>query len=156
LKIRIAALLTAVLVLGAIAAGCGEDDSDSTATVTKAQFLKQGNAICAAGNKELDEEFEAFNEDGHLKENQQPSDAEAEEIADTILLPAVTEQLDELRELDAPEGEEEQVDEILSEAESAVEEVEDDPASIVTEANSPFTRVNKMAREYGLSVCGEE
>ncbi len=154
---RIAALLTAALAFAAVAAGCGgNDDSDNTASLTKAQFLKQGNAICAAGNKEIEEEFEAFNEDGHLDENQEPSDAEAEEIANTILIPSVSKQIDELRELGAPEGEEEKVDEILDAAEEALEEVEDDPESVVTEGNGPFTDVNKMTREYGLTTCGEE
>jgi hypothetical protein len=138
-------------------AGCGgNDENDTTAALTKAQFLKRGNAICAAGGKEIDQGFKAFNEDEHLKANQEPTDAEAEEIADTILLPAVQKQVDELRELGAPEGDEEQVEEILDGADEAIEEGEEDPSALVTENGGVFAEVNKMAREYGLTVCGEE
>ncbi len=148
------ALLAAVTALAIIVAGCGGSD-DSTSSLTKAEFLKQGNAICAEGNKEIDSEFEAFAEENNLSENKEPTEEQLTEAAEDILIPAVDKQLGELRDLGAPEGEEEEVDKLLTAVEEALEEGEEDP-SVLTSQGSPFADVNKMARDYGLTTCGEE
>ena len=154
------ALLAAVAAIAMIAAGCGgsDDNTDSTSTssLTKDEFLKQGNAICAKGNKELGSEFEEFAKEHNLSANKPPSEKQLAEFADESFVPAVGGQLEELRDLGAPSGEEKEVDKILSAAERALEEAEDDPTVITSESNSPFVEVNKMARDYGLTVCGEE
>jgi len=157
---RFLVLIAAVAAVALVAAGCGGDDSttDSTASLTKAEFLKQGNAICAAGNKTLDRGFEQFakeNKDSNLSKNKKPSEAELEEISEAVLIPGISKQVEELRGLGAPEGDEGEVDELLSNAEEALEEVEEDPSAL-SEENGAFAEVNKEAREYGLTVCGEE
>jgi hypothetical protein len=156
---RLIALFACLVPFALIAAGCGSsDNTESTATtaLTKAEFLKKGNAICAQGNKEINEGFEAFFEGSNLKKNEEPSKAQKEEAAETILIPAIRKDVDSIRALGAPEGEEEQVEEILDAAEEALEKLETEPAAAIDESNHAFVKVNKLSREYGLTVCGEE
>ncbi len=160
---RLLALIVALAALALVAVGCGSSDdsttddgtSESTASLTKAEFIKQGNAICAEGNKELDSGFEEFSEENDIADNEEPSDELLEEAAETILVPGVSEQLEELRELGTPEDDNGEADAILTGAEEALEEIEDDP-SLAFGSNTGFTQVNKESRAYGLTVCGEE
>jgi hypothetical protein len=156
---RFFALVIAVAAVGLVAAGCGSDSSttDSTASLTKAEFLKQGNAVCAAGNKKLEAGFESFAKEHNLSEKNEPTEAEFEELAETVLVPGVQGQVDGLRALGTPEGDEGELDELLTNAEEAVEEVEEEPMLIAEEnGEEPFSTVNKEARAYGLTTCGEE
>jgi hypothetical protein len=157
---RLFALLACLVPFALITAGCGSsDNTESTATtaaLTKAQFLKQGNAICAEGNKEINKKFKAFFTKENLNEHEEPSKAQKEEAAETILIPAIKKDVEGIKALGAPEGEEEQVEEILDAAEEAIEELESEPAEAIEESNHAFVKVNKLSREYGLTVCGEE
>jgi hypothetical protein len=157
---RLIALLAALMAVALIAAGCGSSDdstTDSTASLTKAEFLKQGNAVCAAGNKKLEAGFESFAKENNLKENKKPTDAQFEELAETVLVPGVQGQIDGLRALGTPEGDEGELDELLTSAEEVVEEVEEEPLLIAEEnGEEPFATVNQEASAYGLTTCGEE
>jgi len=153
------ALLASVVAIALVAAGCGSssdttEESASEATLTKSEFLKKGNAICAAGNKEIEEGFEEFGKENNLSENKGPTEAQFEEISETVLVPDVSKQLEGLRSLGTPEGDEGELDELLSNAEGTLEEVEEDPSVLSKE--DPFAEVNKEASAYGLTVCGEE
>jgi len=159
---RLIAVLFGVLAIAVIAAGCGSSSSSSepsTSSLTKAEFIKQGDAICAKAEKENEAEFEEFAKENGLSENKEPSKAVQEELATSILLPSVSGQLEDIRALGAPSGEEEQVDEIIETVEGEVEEAEEEPTVLFEaeeEGKSPFAAGNKMAREYGFTVCGQE
>jgi hypothetical protein len=150
---RFLALIVAVGALALVAVGCGSSDdstTDSTASLTKAEFLKQGNAICAAGNKEINKGFEELSFD----DKKGPSAAEIEEVAESTLVPSITKQIGEIRDIGIPSGEEDTVEVFLDNAEAAVEEVESDPSSIAGNKD-PFADVNEEANEIGLVKCGE-
>jgi len=149
------ALLAGALAVALVATGCGSS-SDSTTSLTKAEFIKEGNAICTKGNDKIESEYEAFSKEHNLSETKAPSMAVQEEAAEDILVPLVSSQVEEIRALGTPEGDEGEVDEILTGAEEAVEEGEEDPATLIGNEPGKFKEVNKQAREYGLTVCGEE
>jgi hypothetical protein len=159
---RFLALIVALAALALAVAGCGSSDdsttddgtTEATASLTKAEFIKQGNAICKTSNEELDSQFEEFSEENDISENEEPSKELQEEAAETILVPGVSEQLEELRALGTPEDDNGEGDAILTSAEEALEEIEDDPSSAFSE-DSGFEEVNKEATAYGLTVCGE-
>ena len=154
---RLFVFFVTVLAGAMLVAGCGSsDDNDSTTALSKAEFVKQGNAICRKGNEEIEEGFEEFAKEKNLGKNKEPSEADFEEAAETVLVPGVSKQIDGLRALGAPEGDEGEVDQLLTGAEEALEEIEGDPAKATEENGGPFVKVNKEAREYGLTVCGEE
>ncbi|TMK56407.1 MAG: hypothetical protein E6G51_10640 [Actinobacteria bacterium] len=155
------ALLAAIAVLVALAAlvaGCGGGDSttDETVTLTKTEFIKQGDAICKEGNEEISEGFEEYAEENDLPQNKEPSTEQGIEITETVILPNIQQQAEEIRELGAPEGDEDQVDELLTSLEDAVAEGEDDPELLFKGNTDPFAEVNELAKDYGFKVCGEE
>jgi len=150
--------IAALVALAALVAGCGGGDSttDETVTLTKTEFIKQGDAICKKGNKEIEEGFEEYAEENDLPQNKEPSSEQGIEITETVILPNVQQQAEEIRELGAPEGDEDQVDELLTSLEDAVAEGEDDPELLFKGETDPFAEVNELAVDYGFKVCGEE
>jgi hypothetical protein len=154
----LAGLLAAVVAIAMIAAGCGssDDNTDSTGSLTKAEFVKQGNAICAKGNKEIEEGFEEFAKENNLPKNKRPSQAQLAEAVEEVVLPAVNEQVESIRALGLPKEGGKEADEVLAAAEQGIEKGEEDPARLASEKNDPFAEANKKAREFGLTKCGEE
>jgi hypothetical protein len=151
-------LLAALVAVAVIVAGCGSssDTTESTASISKAEFLKQGNAICAAGNKEINEGFEKFAKENNLG-HKEPSEAQFEELTTTVFAPSVSKQINEVRALGAPEGEEAEVEEFLGNAQEALEELKEEPSRISAEGEEePFFTVNKEAHAIGLTACGGE
>lgn len=159
---RLIAVLAAVVAIGAIAAGCGSSDDDTTdtgsatVTVTKAQLIAQGDAICKQGNEEIEEGFERFQEENDIPKNQEPNDAQGVEIVETVIVPNLTTQSELIRGIGIPEGDEEQVGELLDSLDEAIETAEKDPEALFNEDTDPFGDVNQQAQDYGFSECGEE
>ncbi len=151
------ALLAALAAISMIVAGCGGGDStDSTSSLTKAAFIKQGNAICAEGNKEIEEGFEEFAEENNLPKNKRPSKAQLTEVVEEVVLPAVEDQVESIRDLGLPSESSKEADEVVKAAEAGVEKAEEDPSSLASEKGDPFAEANKLARKFGLTTCGEE
>ncbi|HEV2791215.1 MAG TPA: hypothetical protein VGV69_07955 [Solirubrobacterales bacterium] len=150
------ALLAAVAAIAMVAAGCGgsDDSTETTSELTKVEFVKQGNAICAKFNKEVEAEFERFAKEKNLSQNEQLSEAALIEGAEEFFVPMVKRQINELRALDAPSAEEQKVDKIFSAAEKALAEGEENPSLFLAEDGGPFKEANKLARDYGLTDCG--
>jgi hypothetical protein len=148
--------LAAFVAVGMIVAGCGGggDSSSDSSSLTKAEFLKQGNAVCAKGNKEIQEGFEEFEKENGLQ-NKQPTKAQLKEAIETIVLPAVSKQVEGIEPLGAPSGEEAEVETITDAAGEAVEKGEEDPAALTSEKADPFAEANELANKYGLVKCGE-
>lgn len=135
--------------------GCGGGDEESTMAeaeaeqaLTKEEFITQADQICADGDAELEQ---AFNE---LDPDIQPSDEEATTFITDTVLPNLHGQADAIGELPAPEGDEEQVDEIVTALNSAIDEAEADPTGAITGGKDTFAEVNTLAQDYGLTKCG--
>jgi hypothetical protein len=75
-----------------------------------------------------------------------------EDFSRDVIIPNFEGQLSELRALPPPEADEDAVNEIYDELESAIEEAKDDPASLAT--SDPFVDATALAHDYGLSNCG--
>ncbi len=147
--------LAAFAAVAMIVAGCGGGDSTTdSSSLTKAEFLKQGNAICAKGNKEIQEGFEEFEKENGLQKKQ-PTEEQLTEAIETIVLPSVSDQVEGIEDLGAPSGEEAKVEAITDAASEAVEKGEEDPASLTSEKADPFAKANELSNEYGLVKCGE-
>ncbi|MCW2813675.1 MAG: hypothetical protein JWN84_1130 [Nocardioides sp.] len=144
----------AALVLALSLTACGgDDDADSgsggsgdsgSEAISKADYVEQGNEICAAGNEELAAGAEGID----------PADPESiATYADDVLVPNIRGQLDELRALGYPEGDEETLEAAYADADAALDEVEADP-SLLAGGAGPFEEVNVTLTEYGLVECG--
>ncbi len=153
---RFVALLAALAALALIVAGCGSSGSstESTSSLTKAEFVKKGNAICAKGSEEVNEGFEEFVKENGLSKTKAPSKAVQEEAVEAVLIPKISKELESIRALGPPD---EEAEAVLDAAEGALEKGEEDPIQFLKEENAgPFAKANKLAREYGLTKCGEE
>lgn len=154
---RLLALLAAVAAIALIAAGCGggSDNTGSASSLSKAEFVKKGNAICARGQKEIDEGVENFGKEHNLS-GKVPTKAERNELTNDVLIPIVLKEVDNIRALGIPSGNEKEVEAMLSAVEEATVEIEKDPSLLNPAGAGPFKKPNKLAREYGLNACGEE
>ena len=144
-------LIAALAIFAMAVSGCGDggDDGDTTASLTKAQFVKQANAICAKHNKQVATEFNEFAQEGNLEDR---SAAEVTKAVADIGIPALKKQLDELQALPVPEGEEEEVELIFQRLERTIEKVEDEPS--FRTSGDPYEELNKPAFDYGIAECG--
>jgi len=149
------AAVAALVALAAIAAGCGSggDTTDETVTLTKTEFIKQGDAICKQGNDESEKEAEEFAEDNDFK-LEKASKEQLEEAVSEVLVPNLEQQTEELDALGAPKGDEDEVEAIIASLEDATGEIEDDPGMVFE--GSVLKKPSKLADDYGFKVCGEE
>jgi hypothetical protein len=152
---RIIAMLAGALAI-AIVAGCGggSDSSSSSSSLTKAQFIKQADAICEKGDKETSKEVEAFVEENNVDTNK-PTKKQQEEVITEVVAPNVQGQVEQISELGAPSGDEKKIEAMVDAVEEGVEEIEADPKKLI-EGQNPLGKGSKLAKEYGLKACGEE
>jgi hypothetical protein len=137
ITVGIAVLLAVVL------ASCGGGSS-----VTKAEYVKQANALCQDWEREREEEFakEIQREQG-LK----PTPQRKEEAAINVVLKPYERVTGKLAELDAPAEDEQKVEEIVGAMEAALSRVKANPRIVLKE--SPFIKANSLAESYGLTKC---
>lgn len=133
-------------------AACGDDDSSdsssdsSSEALTKTEFVDQANAICAEGNKEIDAGANEVFSGG------KPSETDIETFVNDTLLPSVTDQVDQISQLPPPEGDEDQVQEILDAAQQGIDDAKADPQGF--QQADPFAEANQLATDYGMTECG--
>lgn len=146
----------------ATAAGCGggsSEDQGATAAapppITKPVFVKKATAICVGLGEKLIAESEQKEEEGISPPT--GKDAEIEGIR-TRLVPALEGELEELRELGAPKGDEKQLNAIYKSMEEVIQSAKSDPLrfnSEVANFERPYGKVERLATEYGIPVCSQ-
>ncbi|HET9593174.1 MAG TPA: hypothetical protein VFP17_09690 [Solirubrobacterales bacterium] len=153
---KLIAVLAAAAAILMIVAGCGggSDSSSDSASLSKAQFIKQADAICEKGDEEANEEVEAFAEENNVNTSK-PTKKQQEDVITEVVAPNVQGQVEEISELGAPEGDEKQIEAMVDAVEEGVEELEADPSKLI-EGKNPLGKGSKLAKEYGLKACGEE
>ena len=144
--------LVASLALVLVVAGCGSSSkskSTSTPAITKAEFLKKGNAICKKGNQEINKAAKTV-----FAKGKKPSHAEMIKFATGTVIPSVQTQISGVKALGAPKGDEAQVNAIVTTAQAALDKAKKDPAILVSNKSHPFAKSNKLTKAYGLKACG--
>lgn len=144
------ALIALLLLAGCGSAGGG---TESTSSLTKAEFLKKGNAICAKGGEEINRAYEEFSRK-HVAGGKTPSKALLDEAAAEIVLPVREREVRMLRVLGAPSGQEQRVDAMLAAWEEGIERGEEDPNSLRKAGPEyAFYKSYSMGIDYGLTKC---
>lgn len=142
--------------------GGGSDTASSSdgAPLSKAAFIKQADAVCSKGKKEVEAEFAAYLKKEKIEgigASGEPK-AEAEErkadVVTTIGVPAYQKQVDEIDALAAPSGDEATVEEFVEAAEEGVEAVEEEPKAVFDGKSKAFVKADKIGQDYGFKVCG--
>lgn len=141
--------MTLVAVLAALLAFAGCGGGDDTTEITKAEFTKQANAGCKEHAKERDELFKATINEVDASETTR---ADQEKLIDEVLIPPFEKDIENLKSLGAPAGDEEQVEEIIEEMEKAVKKVEAQPL-VALRSSSQFAQARAAAVKYGLKDC---
>jgi hypothetical protein len=144
-----AVALAATLALGLLAGGCGSaskspaSKSAATAALSKPQFLAQGNAICARGNQSLGAAGKAL--------GNQPGKAQIAAFVRSTFAPDIQTQIDGLRALGAPAGDQATVANMLDVAQTDLDKIKSNPALLAGGAG--FADFAHLVHPYGLTAC---
>lgn len=152
---HLAALSLGILLALLPLVGCGEDDGDSP-MISKAVFVKKASAICSETNAKASSEgikvLRRLESDG--ASGQDPEAA----LVTEWLVPTIQTEIDELRALGTPDGDEERVDAILVALQDVIDRADADPERYLSEQvnfEHPYKEVEKLATAYGISECGQ-
>lgn len=147
----IGGVLSGVVVIAVLVGGCGEG-SDASSGLTKAEFAEQADAVCAKRKKEWQGALVSYKKELKAKEALNKPAVQLE-IADELLrdsmLPALSDQLQGLEELEAPEGSETQVKKMLQALSGGISEVEDKGVKALSEA--AFATFEQQAKALGVA-----
>lgn len=146
-------LIAAFLIAGC--GGSGGTTTSQTPPLSKAAFIKAADAICEKADTVKYNQASAYRAKHEAELGRLSPVAAEEKLIRLFGLPAIKRQIEEVRALGAPEGEEKKVEGILNGLEKALDEAKKDPYAIEGEYEStnPFHRIDKAARNYGFSVC---
>ncbi|HKF81554.1 MAG TPA: hypothetical protein VKB23_01180 [Solirubrobacterales bacterium] len=150
-KMLLVLLLLFTIVLSIVGCGGGDDDT-STDSLTKAQFVEQGNVICVKGEKGIEAKLQQFVKED-LPENRLPSKDQLTEVAEDILIPSVDEEVEEIRALGVPAEGAKEAKAVLAAYDQAIEEGEKDPVTMGSKSVVVFRDANQKAAAFGLTKC---
>jgi hypothetical protein len=154
-----AAPVLIVLLGGLVAVGCGGGGSSTTgeatepnSSISRAEFVSKGNALCVAGDKVQEAKVIAFLRARGLKENEEPSKAVLVEATESVFVPSVQSQIDGLKALGLPSGKEQQVNSTLEGAQEALDRVKEEP-ELAFAKKDPFHDIAEELHALGLVKC---
>lgn len=166
--------LVAVAAIAVLAMGCGSSDDSQSATdsvggstasgegagmprqeiatssLSRDEFVKQANRACSQARAGSLEEVAAY-EKSHRSEGL-PQAVLSENAIKTVTLSITETEIDALRRLGAPEGDEEEIKAIITALEKSSSEAKN-PAVGYREVSDKFADVNKKLQAYGLARC---
>jgi hypothetical protein len=121
--------------------GCGGNEEQ----LTKAQFLKQGNAICKQAGAEQAELA------SHYKKGQVAPGEFG--VVTAVFVPPMEKELRRLKALAPPQDDEKQVQAILKGIEKGIKDAKFDYLDLFVKQTDPFVQANEQAQKYGLDIC---
>jgi hypothetical protein len=120
--------------------------------VGKAAVIKNADVACRQTRAGLIGEQEAYLATHNSEEL--PQGELVANMTKTVLLPKIEAEIEKIRKLGAPAGDEKQVEAILLAQLAGVDEVAGLRALETNEAlEAPFAEANKMRKGYGFRVC---
>lgn len=147
---RTAALVTLALLIP----GCGSNDEpeaaqETTAAPTRLEFLVRADEICLSIETQIEASGDdLFNAPGR------PEPAAVREFAFDVAIPKLREEIEAIRALGVPEGDDQPIEAILAAAERGIEQIRRDPAILATSTPSGLREAGRLARRYGSRECG--
>lgn len=147
----VAPIFGALAVMFSLAAlGCGGGESE----ISKAEFIKKANAICAKAEKQINDGFGKFiaGFNGREPQGAALTAAQAKLVA-TVMVPAKRQEVEEFREIGAPAKDEDRVEAMADALENGTEEAISNPEEAVTGTVQSFVKLEKLADRYGLEGC---
>jgi hypothetical protein len=137
-------LVGGALMLLMLVSGCG--GGEDTTTITRAQFIKQGKGICEVQGDKKEATVAAavagFDPAEELKE------AEKKQLILEII-PFYEKATAEIKDLGAPEGDENKIEAITQAREKAAREIRAN-LDLAIRSLKPFEKANSLSADYGL------
>lgn len=160
---RLTMAFVAMLAISVVIDGCG-DSSDSgstgsaatgsetitTSSLSKAQFIKQGNVVCEKAHHpdKFEAAFRGFRSKG-LSEREA-----AIEALKVAIVPITEAQIAAIRKMGAPAGDEEAIETALDAQQQAVDKFKTvEPAEAGENPLEYFAGATKQLEGYGLNAC---
>jgi hypothetical protein len=128
----------------------GQGITVQTGSLSKAQFIKQADAICAKAVGKTRLAVQAYARQSRSSLNDPKIDAK---LINTVLLPEYKEEIDRIKALGAPSGDEEKIAAIIEETQQGLREAREDPVEFVNRT-SPFHKALRLGEAYGFNSCG--
>lgn len=148
---RAIAVLAAVLAIGSVAMGCGSGSDSSGPPLTKAQFVKKGDAICEKVPNRYQARLKTLPKGKKSKSPQ----AKKEEENLKAAVPPLRTATAELEGLNPPTKDEQQAEAIVAALEEGADGVEAKPTSELSGPKSPMAKFQKLTKEYGFKFCSQ-
>jgi len=142
-KGAIGSIVGLAAVAALLLAGCGGGGE----TVTKTDFVRQGNAVCGKWQQARGNRFRAVN-----SKFKPPITQAKREKAILFVMEPYGEAIEGLKELDPPAGEEEKVEAIIKAMEEAWNQARANLGTLIS-SGAPFIQSNRLVEEYGLKEC---
>ncbi len=127
----------AIVIAAFAVAGCGGDDDD---TDSKEEFIAQADEICESGDAEIEQQALELG-----------TGADENTLVTTVIVPGTRDQVEQIRALTPPEGDEDEIAEFLDTFDRGLDELEDDP-SILSKAET-IAEARQLATGYGFKSC---
>jgi hypothetical protein len=153
--------LALALALAAGMAACGDDDSTSAGSTTSGVTGFTGEAptdpisyhliadkYCRQAEHELDRA--AADQLG----GQAPTPEELTDFVNDVYLPVMRRQMEQIRTIPIPAGEEDALNAIYDAFDEGIEQAESDPESLLDGPPPGIERASELAADYGFDDCG--
>lgn len=137
--------LAVLAIVLAVGAGCG--GSDNGEELSKADFVRKGNAICGKWQQARSDRFREVN----AKFKPPITQAKREKAILQVVEP-YEDAIQGLKELEPPAGEEEKVEAMIDAAEEAWNKAQANPGTLLS-SGATFKKSNVLLEEYGLTEC---
>jgi hypothetical protein len=145
-------VLTGSLAALLLGIGCGGGGS-----LTKAEFIEQGDVVCKRADEKKRADTKAFLREAQANPEKPLSAKQEKEFVLTVALPPIRAEVKELKALGVPD--EREADEIIAEFEKAIDTLERLEKANGTknakneEAGDPFSDAAALAHKYGFKSC---
>jgi hypothetical protein len=153
--------LSVAIIIAALVEGCGGGGGDQTTALTKAEFIKAGDAVCQATHARQQQLLAQY-----IKKHPSAltSDRKAREgVLVAVVLPVLRTEAAGLEKLVPPAADRKQIEELVGPLRDVVAELERNPGALMgakaAETLSPLedqlAPAGKAAAAYGFAECAQ-
>ncbi|MBK5218509.1 MAG: hypothetical protein JJE35_01800 [Thermoleophilia bacterium] len=147
---RLLATVIGIVCAALVIVGCGGGSDD---TLSKAEFIKQGDAICKKASTKREAAVVA------AVRSEDPGDKHGIAFSEKTIIeagiPPLTQMTDELADLGEPDPGAEEAAAVVEAYKAGVASMEDDPLGTLRGSNKSFAEATKLAAEFGLKACSQ-
>jgi hypothetical protein len=130
----------------------GADGGSGAQVGSNAEFIEEANEICENGASQISIQSKPiFRKYGNVK-GKAAQEAGYVELIEEVIVPAVEKEIEEIRALGLPAGDEQELEAIFAAMEEVLNQAQKDPTAFNDRV--PFEKSERLAVEYGLGSCG--